>query len=148
MEISGIPPLSIAASILPRTVPPLQQAASYAAVESLTQPRLAVSPASSRTVPAVETGQQLLASLEQALFRDLLGNLPQAGVTSIAPDLEQILAGQLGLPATAGVDLLPLSFQASFASSMPLASLFETIQMLGGAGGEEPTTGSLLDLLA
>lgn len=152
MAISTIPPLSLAAGFLPAPVPPLQQVTQQGALQSFVQQVLTPPAPSTSTLAPVGAGQQLLTSLEQALFRDVLGNIQQAELTSIAPNIEQILTGQFGLSATVGGDLLPLTLQANPASSMvlnaSLASLFQTIELLGGAAGEDQPLGSLLNVFA
>ena len=144
MAISSIPPLSIAPVLSP------QQMALQGALQTFVPPVLPSPATPTDTVPGAATGQQLLASLEQALFRDLLGSARTADLTSIAPDIVQMVTGQLGASIGVGGDFLPLPLRASPASSMllaaSLASVFEGVQLLGGGAGEE--RGSLLDVLA
>ena len=148
MAISGIPPLSLAATLpaLQSVQPVILQDAPQSFAPPV--PRGPAAPA--YAVPPAATGRQLLASLDQALFRDLLGNAQPGDLTSMAPDLMQMVTGQLGVPTGIAADLLPPPLQASTAGSMLLstsvASLFEAMQLLGGATGEE--RGSLLDVLA
>jgi len=148
MAVSSIPPLSLAATFPPlRSVQPVTL---QDGPQSFVPPVPRGPPAPTYAVPPAATGRQLLASLEQALFRDLLGNAQPGDLTSIAPDIMQMVTAQLGAPTGIAADLVPPPLQAGTATSMLLsssvASLFEVIQLLGGATGEE--RGSLLDVLA
>jgi len=146
MAISSIPQLDLAARLLAPLPYPLLSRKQDAGPESIVQQARFRLAEPSLSVPAPATGQQLLTSLEQALFRDLLGNVQPDELTALTPDLEQFLAG----PSSAGpgANFMPVALQTDVATSMPLASLFAAVQLLGGAAGQEQTSGSLLDVFA
>src|SRR4051794_15985977 len=98
------------------------------------------------------TPSQLVNSLEQALFNQWLSSLQSASASPLGGALDSLLTGSVGITDTPGNGLSNLPFDTGSPQSLllatRLASLFNTVDLLGGDTGQSTSLGSLLNVLA
>ena len=110
---------------------------------------LAAAPAA---LQAAGTSAQVVNSLEQALFNQWLSSVQSASADPLGGALDSLLAGSLGITGATGNGLSNLPFDTGNPQSLSiatrLASLFNTVDLLGGDTGQSASLGSLLNVLA
>ena len=103
-------------------------------------------------VQTTDTSAQLVNSLEQALFNQWLSSLQSVSAGPLGGALDSLLAGSLGITGATGNGLSNLPFDTGNPQSLSiatrLASLFNTVDLLGGDTGQSASLGSLLNVLA
>jgi len=103
-------------------------------------------------LPAVSTQTQLINSLEQALFNQWVTSLQSVSPSALGTAFDNTLAPSLGITTTSANEVSALRFDANSPQSLlftaRLASLFNTMDLLGGDTGQGTSLGSLLDILA
>jgi hypothetical protein len=99
---------------------------------------------------AASSRAQLVNSLEQTLLSQWVASLQSASAGSLGTPLDNILAGSLGITAANNGSGLPFDTGTpqSLLFTARLVSLFNTVDLLGGDGGQAFPAGSLLDTLA
>jgi len=95
----------------------------------------------------------LVSLLDQSLFRDLVSSFGNVTGVSVIPQTTDSIFAGLGIDGLLGRNGLPQGLNALSQAdagqlTASLASLFTTIQALGGDAGASPGIGSLLDLSA
>ena len=151
MAISAISPISNPPVFIQPLAPARQvnfQTPFDAALTS-TLNTLAAAPAALQTAG---TPSELLNSLEQALFNQWLSSVQSASAGPLSGALDSLLAGSLGITGATGNGLSNLPFDTGNPQSLSiatrLASLFNTVDLLGGDTGQSASLGSLLNVLA
>jgi len=103
-------------------------------------------------VQTTDTSAQVVNSLEQALFNQWLSSLQSVSAGPLGGALDSLFAGGLGITGATGKGLPGLPFDTSSPQSLllatRLASLFNTVDLLGGDTGQSASLGSLLNVLA
>jgi hypothetical protein len=100
-------------------------------------------------VQTTDTSAQVVNSLEQALFNQWLSSLQSASAGPLGGALDSLFAGSLGITGATGNGLpFDTSSPQSLLLATRLASLFNTVDLLGGDTGQSASLGSLLNVLA